>query len=311
MAKLYRKMLLLAIKETTPGTEEVPTVANVMLVRGLQPQPITAEYVGRDNIKPYMGNNSQLAAGIHRTFEFEMEMAGSGTAGVAPAWGVLLEGCGFDESTNAGSPGEVHYSPISESIPSLTMYVYLDGILMKMIGSLGTVVFDFTSKTIPVMRFRFIGDYSVMTDTAFPTGVDYSAFIAPVTVGKVFTPSFTIHNVAACMQSLVIDMANQLVYRDLVGCGGAIISNRAPTATTVFELTSVAAKNWGEVIKNSTEGTLSLTHGRVAGNIITVDLPVVTCNNAGLQEQDGVAMVNTSLTVNPNVGNDEILITVQ
>lgn len=309
MAKLYRKMLLLAKIESVAGVDEVPTsAANAFLVRGLTPVPISADYVGRDNVRPYMGNSSQLAAGIHRQIEFEMELAGSGTPGTPPAWGPLLKACGFSQTVNA-SPTEVFYKPISDSIPTLTMYFYIDGVRGKMLGCVGTVVFDFTSKAIPVMRFRFIGEYQAMTDTALPTDANYSSFLAPVTVGKVFSPSFTIHGNAACLQSLSIDMACNLVYRDLVGCGGPSITDRAPTGQVVLEFPSVATYAWDEAIKNSTEGTLAFTHGTTAGNIITVECPVVTCNNASFTNQDGIVMLSLGLSVNPSLGNDEIVIT--
>lgn len=311
MAKLARKMLLLAIKETTSGTEEVPSAANVMLVRAFTPSLITAEYVGRDNVKPYMGSNPQLATGIHRQFEFEVELAGSGTPGTPPAWANLLDCCGMPDTTNAGSPGEVHFGLISENLPTMTMYGYLDGIRFKLVGARGTCVFTMNSKAIPVMQFRFIGEYSIAEDVTFPTGISYSSFISPVTVGKVFSQSFTLHGVTVCMQSLSIDLANALSYRDLVGCGGPTISNRLPTATAVFELTTMAQKNWGETIKNSDSGSMQFIHGRSAGNILTFDAPAVTCSNATLQEADGISMLSVSLSLNPVLGDDELVLTVQ
>lgn len=311
MAKLMKKTLLLAEIQSVQGTDPNPTAAaNAMLIRNITPQPIAAEYVERSNIRPYFGNNSSLAAGIHREITFEVEIAGAGTAGGTPAWDALLRACGFAGSTPGGSPGEKQYRPISDSIPYVTLYYYLDGILWKMIDALGTVSFNFTAKQIPTMNFRFVSEYAAGTDTALPSGAIYSTFIAPVTVGKVHTPTFTLHGVSACMQSLTIDMANNLIYRDLVGCGGPAITDRKPTGQTVFELGTIAQKAWDEVVKNSTEGTLNFVHGRVAGNIVQIECPVVTCNNFALQDQDSIAMVSMGLAVNPSLGNDEIVITV-
>ena len=310
MAKLMRKMLLLAKIEVSAGTDSTPTAAaNAMLVRSTQPELITAEYVDRANIKPYFGNNSQLAAGIHREITFEMEIAGAGTAGGTPAWDALIRACGFAASTPGGSPGEKHYTPISDSIPTVTLYSYLDGIRWKMLGCVGNVSMNFTAKGIPVFQFRFVGEYQAGADVALPTDASYSAFVDPVTVGKVWTPTFSIHGNTACLSSLSIDMANNAIYRDLVGCGGPLITDRKPTGTAVFELPSIATYAWDEAIKNSTSGSLNLVHGRTAGNIVQIECPAVTCNNASIQDQDGIAFLSLGLAIQPLTGNDEIVIT--
>lgn len=310
MAKSMRKQLLLAEIQASQGVDPTPTAAaNAMLVNNITPNPMAAEYVERANIKPYFGNNSQLAAGIHREITFSVELAGAGTAGATPAWDPLLRACGFAKTTNV-SPTEVFYKPISESIPYVTLYYYLDGILWKMVDALGTVSFALNSRQIPMMNFRFISEYAAGTDTALPTGTNYTAFTAPVTVGKVHSQSFTLHGVNPCMESLSIDVANNLIYRDLVGCGGPRITDRKPTGQTVFELGTIAEKAWDEVAKNTTEGALAFVHGRTAGNIIQIEAPIVTCNNFGLQDQDGIAMVSMGLAINPQLGNDELVITV-
>jgi hypothetical protein len=310
MAKSMRKQLLLAEIQGSQGVDPVPTApANAMLVSGITPNPMAAEYVERANIRPYFGNNSQLAAGIHREISFSVELAGAGTAGQTPAWDPLIRACGFAKTTNA-SPTEVFYKPLSDSIPYVTLYYYLDGILWKMVDALGTVNFSLNSRQIPQMNFRFISEYAAGTDTALPSDANYSAFTAPVTVGKVHSQSFTLHGVSPCMESLTFDIANNLIYRDLVGCGGARITDRKPTGQTVFELGTIAEKAWDEVAKNSTEGTLSFVHGRTPGNIIQIECPVVTCNNFQLQDSDGIAMVSMGLAINPSIGNDELVLTV-
>lgn len=310
MAKLMRKMLLLAKIESPSGTDSTPTAAaNAMLVSGMTPELITAEYVDRANIKPYFGANSKLAAGIHRAITFEMEIAGAGTAGGTPAWDPLIRACAFAGSVNAGSPGEKHYRPISDSLESCTIYSYLDGIRWKMTACVGTVSLNFTSKGIPKFTFNMIGEYYAGADVELPSDADYSDFIAPVTVGKVWTPTFSIHGNSACLSSLQIDMANNAIYRDLVGCGGPLITDRQPTGTAVFELPSIATYAWDEAIKNSTTGPMNFVHGRVAGNIVQIYCPKVSCNSAAIQDQDGVAMLSVGLSLEPNTGNDEIEIT--
>lgn len=311
MAKSMRKQLLLAEIQVSQGVDPSPTAAaNAMLVNNITPTPMAAEYVERANIKPYFGNNSQIAAAIHREITFSVELAGAGTAGATPAWDPLLRACGFAKTVNA-SPTEVFYKPISESIPYVTLYFYLDGILWKMVDSLGTVAFALNSRGIPMMNFRFVGEYVAATDTALPTGANYSAFQAPLTVGKVNSQSFTLHSTSPCLEQLTLDVANALNYRDLVGCGGARISDRKPSGQAMFELGTIASKDWAEVCRTSTSGALSFVHGTAAGNIVQIEAPAVTCNNFAVQDSDGIAMVSLGLALEPTTaGNDELVITV-
>lgn len=98
MSLLSRKRMLLAKIETVYNTDPTPTgAANAILVRNQSITPQETETVSRDLIRPYLGNSPQLPVAIHALAEFEIEMAGSGTAGVAPAYGPLLRACALAE----------------------------------------------------------------------------------------------------------------------------------------------------------------------------------------------------------------------
>lgn len=98
MALLSRKRTILAKIETTYGTDPTPTgAANAILVRNQKITPQETETASRDVIRPYLGNSEQLPVAIHAMAEFEVEIAGAGAAGTAPAYGPLLRACGFAE----------------------------------------------------------------------------------------------------------------------------------------------------------------------------------------------------------------------
>src|SRR3954452_10140646 len=101
MSKLTRKTLILAVIETVIGTDAVPTAAlNAILQRNCTYTP-TGEFASRDVMRPYLGNSEQLPTAIHGQIDFEHELAGSGAAGTSPAWGVLMQACGFAETITA------------------------------------------------------------------------------------------------------------------------------------------------------------------------------------------------------------------
>lgn len=105
MSLRLRISSLLAKIEGTYGTDPTPTgAANAILLKGqptLTPMELTS--VERDNLRPFFGNSEILPSSIFGKLDFEVEAAGSGTAGVAPAWGALLRGCGFSETIAAAA----------------------------------------------------------------------------------------------------------------------------------------------------------------------------------------------------------------
>lgn len=308
-----KKMLLLVKEETTSGTDAVPTAPlNAILCRGLTPRLISTEFVDRTRIVPYKGADTKLAVGVHRMFECEIELAGSGAAGTAPKWGPLLKACGFSQTISAGV--STVYAPVSSGEPTVTMYGYLDGVLFKLTGAKGNVSFSLTAKGIPTMSFRFLGEYSEPTDTAFPTGADFTGFMQPRTVGKLNTPTFTFMGVTAAMQSLTLDIANDLTYRDLVGGGGPSSPDRNPAGSCVIEMTTVATKNWAADVRNGTTGAVNLVHGTTAGNIIQLDMPKIQLTGEPTLSDDASnAMLTLPYTALPNGvnGNDEVVLTVK
>jgi hypothetical protein len=306
-----KNMVLLAKQEVTTGVDPVPTpAANAILVRGFTPQLINAEFVERSNIRGYKGNFGKLAVGVHRMFEFEVELAGSGTAGTAPKWAPLLMASGFSETVTALTSAV--YAPVSSGEPTVTMYGYLDGVLFKLTAAKGTVSFEANSKAIPVMKFKFLGEYSTPTDTLFPTGIVFSGFQKPLTVGKVNTPTFTMHGLAGVCQNLGFDIANALIYRDLINASGARSPDRSPTGSATIELPTVAAANFAEITRLGTEGALQLVHGTTAGNIIQIDCPKTQIVSPPTISNDNeIAMLGLQFSVNPNTGNDEFVLTVK
>jgi len=96
---------LLAKIESTYGTDPAPTgAANAILLTGKPAlTPIEAVNVQRGIIRPYFGNADVLPSSIYAKLDFEVEIAGSGTAGVAPAWGPLMRACGLSETITAAA----------------------------------------------------------------------------------------------------------------------------------------------------------------------------------------------------------------
>lgn len=310
MAKLMRSVLLLAKIETTVGTDSVPVAAtNAILAQVTNPQPVVAEFVDRNIVRPYFGNAGKLQVASRSEMEIEVEFASSGTLGTAPAYGPLLLACGFSENISMGV--NVTYMPASSSLKTVTIYYFLDGIKHVMTGCRGDVSIDLNAKSIPVYRFKFTGFYNAPTDTANPSGAVYTSFKDPLAVNKLNTPTLSIHGVTGAASQFSLAMNNQIVYRNMIAVESIDMTDRKPSGNATIEMTTVASKAWHEVVRLGTLSTMQLVHGVGAGNIIQIDAPKVQITDPSYQDSDGVAMLSMGLVLQPNAGNDEISIVIK
>jgi hypothetical protein len=310
MSKLTRKTLILFALEAQYGVDAVPTAdTNAILALNVTPDPAAAEFAARSIVTPYLGNSEELPSAIHSELDFDVELAGAGVAGTAPKWGPLLKACSFSETVTEGE--SVVYAPISDGAPSATIYYFLDGLFHKITGARGTVALSMTAKGIPTLQFKFTGLYSDVTDKAMPAGVDYSDFQKPVVFNKQNTPVWSFQGAATPLQALSIDLTNTVTYRNLVMQEQVDITDRKPTGSATLQLGTVAAKDWWAAVRDAVTGPLTITHGKVAGNIIQIYAPRVQATAPKYSDTDGVAMLGLTLTFVPQAGNDEITITVK
>lgn len=313
MAYLIRNAIILAKKELTYGSDAAPLGANAIAVRNLSVTPQQAEFASRDLIRPYYGASEQLPTSISAQIEFEVELQASGSAGVAPGWGPCLRACGFAETITTST--SVVYAPVSSGFESLSLVYSLGSesgsrLLHKVLGARGTVSFQINAKGIPVMKYRFLGLYSAVQDSAAALTPDFSAFQTPSPANSVNTPTFELHGVTSPMSEFSLDVANTLVYRALIGGESVKLTDRKPAGSTTFEVTSVATKDWWNIARNATLGSLSLIHGTIEGKIIELASDRVQLSNPQYKDDNGVAMLQMATAFIPgSVGNDELTIT--
>ncbi|MDD2664373.1 MAG: phage tail tube protein [Dechloromonas sp.] len=309
MPKFQNKNAILAKIETTYGTDAVPTgAANaILLVDEPEIVPLDMSTVDRKLIREYFGNSEQLPTGVFARVNLKCEIAGSGTAGTAPAWGPLLRACGFAEIITAAT--KVEYKPVTSNPEACTIYANKDGLLHKLTGARGNVKLNFAVDDIPRFDFSFIGLFNPVTDVAMPA-TTLTAWKTPLAVNKANTPTFTLHGNAAPLQSLALDMGNQNDFYSLPNATESILfSGRQPKGQVSMEAVSIAVKDWFTTVKNVTLDTLQLIHGTAAGNKVQIDAPKVQINSPKYGGYKGVLMLNGDLALMPNAGNDELVIT--
>jgi hypothetical protein len=306
MALLTRKRLILAKAEATYGTDPTPTgSSNAILVRNLNIVPLQSDIVQRELIRPYLGNYEQLLAQTRVQVTFEVELAGSGAAGTAPAYGPVLKACGLSETVVATT--SVTYAPVSTSFSSVTIYFYQDGIRHIVTGARGTFTLNGQVGAIPTIAFTMTGIYNAPTDTALATPT-YANQATPLIFKNGNTTSFSAFSYSGALQSIDLNIGNDIVYRELIGgTKEVLITDRKPAGTMSIEAVLLATKNYFTVSTGSTTGSVSFQHGTATGNIATLTMAQADLADASYAELNGIAMMNLPYVATPTAtGNDEL-----
>ena len=306
MPLLTRKKLLLAKIEAAYGSDIVPDGTNAILVRNLEVVPLQSDIVQRELIRPYLGNYEQLLANTRVQVTFEVELAGSGTAGTPPAYGPILRSCALSEILGAST---VTYQPESElsGFESTTLYFFIDGIRHIITGARGTFTLNGTVGAIPTIQFTMTGIFNTPTDEALAVPT-YANQATPLIFKNGNTTSFSAFSYSGALQSIDFNIANEIIYRELIGgTKEVIITDRKPGGTLQIEAVLLATKNYFTVSTGSTTGSITFQHGTATGNIATLTMAQSDLADVSYADMNGITMLNLPYVATPTAaGNDEL-----
>lgn len=268
-----------------------------------------------------------LAAGASSTDDYYSGMVitltggtGSGSKGVITDYVGSTKVATVQKSTTAFTPdgtstysieSNVRYRPVSTGFESATIYFNNDGILHKATGCRGTFTMNCEVGQIPTIAFTMTGIYNAPTDTAAPA-TTYSDQATPLIFKAGNTSAVSVLGYAdCCLMSINLDIANEIVYRELVGCTKQVlITNRAPAGEVMIEAPTIAAKDYFTIANNDTTGLLTFMHGTTAGNQVTMLAPIVDILNPTYSDSDGIQMLTLPYVAIPSsAGNDELTLT--
>lgn len=319
MSRLIRNTAILAKIEPVYGVDAVPTgAANAMLVSTLSLNPLNAQNVDRNNIRPFLGGDEQLVGSRYVEMGFDVELVGAGTLGIAPAWGPLLRACGFAEVITAGV--RVDYVPISTGFESTTIYWYDDGVLHKGLGARGTASLKLSVGEKPVISCKFVCLYGGIGAAAAPTA-DLEEWQVPEIVldansGKLMwgathataTPPALVGGESYPSKGLTIDLGVTSPFQALLGGESVPITERKVTGAVQLELTAIQEVASMAAVLATAKTSLGMIHGTVAGSRVAVFMPGVQRIEPSKEDLNGARMIGYKLLVNPIAGNDEIRI---
>lgn len=387
------RLVLVKTEGSNYGVNSSPTGSNALFINDdLElSQPAGGGTTQRRIIRPYRGAYETLIVNSQVGITFSVELAGSGTAGTAPAYADLLRACGMSQTimgsaltgtaqagaagtitlantasavdgfyvgdlitltsgtgsgdagiitaynggtkvatvqktTSAFTPGassgysigaNVSFKPISivsgVADTSCTIVYNVDGVQHVLLGCRGTASLNLALGEIPSIQFTMTGIYTTPTDTAQSTyTLAYANQATPVVFKSDAVSGYSFFGVTTCLQSVQMDVGNDVQYRELIGCGKRVdIVDGQTSGTVMMEATTMATWNPFEAsLTDGNNGVLSLVHGGTAGNRVGLVVPRVDLGQPTYSRDQGTEMINVPFTALPSVtGNDDFFLT--
>lgn len=325
MTRFVRNTAILAKVEATYGTDSSPTGAvNAILVSNLNVNPLNAQNVARDLIRPYFGGSEQLIGSASVEISFDVEFQNGGTAGTAAKWDELLQACGFATGSLLTTPSRVEHLFATDysALKSATIYYHDDGLLKKILGARGSFSVNLGVGERPVFSFKFIGLDGGETATANPS-TTLTGFKTPLVVTDTNTGALTLGSTYATgalsggteyiATGLKFDLGNAVQFTDLLGTAAASgqtvdITQREMTGSLELDLTAAQEVTFMTNVKANTTQSLGVVHGTTAGYKMLVFMPSVQMINPKKVDKNGRRMVGFDLRIMPSSGNDELKI---
>jgi len=304
--------LALAKKEATYGVDSVPTAAaNAALTRNLTVKPIATDRIDRNLDRPVRGRRKDAVSNQRQTVSYELEAAGSGAAGTAPAWMEHLEFCGMAVPTLTAATSAVQrFAALGTALSSGTLYTWNGNQKRVGLGARGTFSFDFTANAYPFFKIdltALLPTANPVTD-ANPPAPDLTRWIDPVEVNTANT-DFSLGGYSPVLKSITGDANANVKARNLVGANYIQRGNHGITGRIVIEATTIAQKNYFTNLQVGDEIAFTLTHGVDPGNIVELASTHLQVTDIEQSNEDDVLLMTISYGLNVGATNDDLVIT--
>ena len=304
---LLSKKTFIGIKsESTQGTAVVPSAStDYLLAMDVDIKP-NIEILERDYSNTFLDRLAHSIGKKFSTVKFKTELKTSGTANT-PETGftAALQACGLINATGTFAPVSTAQSGMYGPAISCTIYVYKDGFLHSMVGSIGTVKFTLEAGKIGFAEFEFSGSYVAVASGTNPTPT-FGTAIVPIC----YSASLTLVGVATEIATKIeIDLGNTIAQRDDVnsanGVLGFMITGRSSKGSVDPEVIDAAA--WTKLVAGTSAST-SVTLGATWGNIIVFTMAATQYTDVSYGDRSGILTHSANLAFNQSLGNDCITV---
>lgn len=311
---LERNQVLLAKVETTRGTDAAPTAANAIKCAVINPT-VDGQQLDNPVVKNSISAEPKKFVNKRMTFQIQLPLKGSGTAGTAPEFGSLLQACALKETVvEAGEDvdAEVNYklTNADAEMKSVTIYLYKDGLCYKAVGCMGNLASANPAGGFPMLTFNMEGNFLSVSDAVNPASPVYDT-TEPV---EVKSYGFTIGSWAdAVCREFSFETGNTVSARKNINAADGLeasgITARDPQWSATIEAVLEATHPfWSDFIDRDT-AQLSFSHGTVAGNIVEFSAPAANFDAPSPSSEDGINMYGLSGQLLEDNGADNFKLT--
>lgn len=286
--KFNRQALGLKIQSTL-GTAAPPAFAtDAVRIAALTAQPYVVDQVQAPEILDSLDAPRSMPYKPRATFAITVNAFASGTAGTAPAWGAFMRMCGMSQTITAGT--KVEYAYANTAFERATIDHHLDAIRHRSIDVIGSLDWAWNAGAVPQFTANCEGTDAIPTDQSFPSPV-LTSWFDPIVISKDNTAA-TIGGYTACISQFSGSSGGTITTFDRINCKASELTARNKTGTIVFEMTTVAAKNWFNSLKNRTTEAIVVTHGTGAGNVLKMTISDAKFTDMQYQDDAGITMVS-------------------
>lgn len=202
--------------------------------------------------------------------------------------------------------GGIGYVPLSGTGKTVSIYVQIDGLQHKIVYARGTGTIKLKANGIPYIAWEFIGLDTGATDVANVTPAFAATYLKPQPVNKQNTTTATLGGVAIALESLDFNFGNSNAQVTRPNSEQVLHTDRKTVGSIMFEMTSVATKDWLGIVKSGALQALSIVHGVGAGQIMTLSAANVQLQSPQFSDIQGIQMIQMQIRALPtNAGNDE------
>lgn len=303
---LRKREIILVKEESTYGVDSTPT-ENLNAVLAFTPQvtPV-GEIFEREPIRGTLSRFASLVGARSRQITFQTELRGSGSLGVAPRTGDLFEACGMLETIVATT--SVKYTPASSSLKSVTIYAYIDGLLYKLLGCVGSWEIVCEMGKPAMISWTFQGLYNAPADAALPTAPVFDSPTPP----QCLSSNFIFNAVTTfVVQQLSLVLGNSTGQRDDInavdGIKGFVVTGRKGSGSFNPEAVLTATYDFEGDWKSAAQRALEITLG-TAGNRVKLSAPKVQIDVPAHADRNEIFTFDIPFFLAMDQGDDEVAI---
>lgn len=303
-----KDQVVLIKKELTYGIDSTPSHANAVQFSKIEINA-TIEKEQRENVNGRLGHQGAFTVGEKIEITGTVYLTGSGVAGNAPNYGLLLEMCAHAVEVKEGL--SVTYTPTDVDLASGTVYWRSGAVQHKATGVRGSVEFTLDPKKVPVANFKLEGIYSDPELVDAPiSGVDFTVIENPIAINFKSSSLIFFNEVNPIAYSLSFNPGIAMSYRDLIGYQGVDLTDRKGDIKIKLETTDRGYIETLARAKNNDYGNFAFEFGSEAGSMIRFEAEQIQLSDSPkLAYENDIGVFDLTAAIVPKDRNTDYSIT--